>query len=132
MVATVEPKVEIDDRIRENPDLLTAVTEAMAYLGRHVNGVPLPVAIQWRPLPLDPNSIELLMSDTLDFSDMVARRVFPVLDLTDAYTREVGTLRTWRSLLRRRSEKNWLRIDELMERVRRAAEDENEDKSKNH
>jgi hypothetical protein len=124
MVTILEPRVEIDDRIRANPELLKAVTETMAYLGRHVSGVPLPAAILWRFLPLDSSSLELLLSDTPDFSDMVARRVFRVVDMNDEYTREVGISSAWRSLLRFRSEKNWRRIDELMRRIEIAAENE--------
>lgn len=117
MVATVEPRVEIDDRIRANPALLEAVTSALAYLGRHVRRVPLPAAIRWRFLPLDPGSLELLMSDTADFSDAVARRVFPLAEMGDDYVREIGTLRAWRELLRCRSEQNMARIDARIGRI---------------
>lgn len=126
MVASVEPRVEIDDRIRGNAALLGAVSEALAFLGRHVRHVPLPAAIRWRSLPLDPNSVELQMSDDSDFRDAV-RRVFRCSELYDEYARQIGTLDTWRELLRSRSRKNWARIDALMSRVALAAAQESDE-----
>jgi hypothetical protein len=117
VVATVEPRVEIDDRIRENPALLEAATQTMAYLGQRVTDVPLPAAIRWRFVPLDPSSLELLMSDTTDLSDMVARRVFRVTQMDDAYTREVGIGRAFGELLRLRSKKRWERIDRIIQNI---------------
>jgi hypothetical protein len=117
MVATVEPRVEIDDRIREQPALLDAVHSAMAYLGQSVERVPLPTAIKWRFAPLDPTSIELWMSDTPDFSGPAARRVFRASDMADDYTREVGVLRAFGDLLRLRSEQNMARIDEMIRAI---------------
>jgi hypothetical protein len=117
MVATTEPRVEIDDRIRANPDLLQSVTATMAYLGRTVSGVPLPASIRWRFLPLDPGSIELLLSDSTDFTDPVVRRVFRVTDLNDEYAREVGILRTFGDLLQIRSKNHMAHIDELIRAI---------------
>ncbi|MBY0458791.1 MAG: hypothetical protein K2V38_15750 [Gemmataceae bacterium] len=129
MVAATEPLVEIDDRIRANPELLAQVNSALAYLGRHIDGVPLPAAIRWRPLPLDPSSVELVMSDTADYSDLTARHMFLIAEMADDYTREVGTLQTWRRLLRQRSRRNWVRIDELARRVAEADDEGADDES---
>ena len=54
------------------------------------------------------------MSDTTDFSELVARRVFSLTEMDDRYTREVGCSRTFGELLRLRSEKRWQRIDRAM------------------
>lgn len=118
MVASVEPRVEIDERIRGQQVLFDAITSAMAELGRHSTPlVPLPALIRWQLVPLDPSSVELAMWDTPDASDAGARRVFRTADLDDPYTRDVGTLRTWGDLLRTRSVKGLARIDALIRRI---------------
>jgi hypothetical protein len=128
MVATVEPRIEIDDRIRESPQLMKAVTEATAFLSRQVEHVPLPVAIRWRFLPLDPSSVELTLSDATDFSDMIARRSFRLHELEDAYLRDVETLRTWRELLRLRSDKHLAKIDAYINDLNRVLLEQGEAK----
>lgn len=128
MVATVEPLVEIDDRIKANPELLKAVTDATAFLGRLAGGVDYPAILRWRPVPLDPNSIELTISDLPDFSDLVARRSFPVSDLTDTYFRESGMLRAWGDLLRVRSDKHKARVDQFIKDLNRVLGGQHEDK----
>jgi hypothetical protein len=119
MVAALEPQVEIDDRIRANPALLEAVTQAMAYLGRNVSGAPLPAAIRWRFLPLDQTTVELTLTDSTDAGDLTARRQFRVNDLIDDYSRESGMHRAWGDLLRLRSDKQMARINAFIKDLNR-------------
>lgn len=130
MVTQVEPRVEIDDRIRENPELLKAVTAATAFLGRQAGESEHPAALRWRPLPLDPNTIELELSDHIDFSDLVARRFFPVTELTDTYGRESGMLRAWATLLGIRSDKQKVRVDHFIQELNRVLREQSEEQTK--
>lgn len=117
MVSTIEPRIEIDERIRERPELLQAANEAMAYLARHIEGVSPPAVIRWGFAPLDPNTIELSLSDTSDFSDIVAKRRLEARHMNDSYRRDVFALWAFSDLLHERSKKNMARIDELMRRI---------------
>lgn len=117
MVAQVEPRVEIDDRIKADPALADAVAKALAYFATVETTVPLPAAIRWRVPALDPTAVELQMSDTLDFSDAVVSRLFHRADIEDAYTRNVSMLRTYGKVLRLRSDKRMARINNLIRNI---------------
>lgn len=117
MTATVEPRVEIDDRIREQPSLLDAVTSATAYLGRHLDGVPMPAIIRWEFAPLDPKTLELSISDSPDGTEPVAKRRIATAQMNDPYQREVFTLLVFSGLLGKRSELHQARIAELVSNI---------------
>jgi|GEM_PF-3631801 hypothetical protein len=117
MVAQVEPRVEIDDRIKADPALADAVAKALAYFATVETTVPLPAAIRWRVPALDPTAVELQMSDTTDFSDAVVSRLFRRADIEDPYARDVGMLRAYGQVLRLRSEKSMLRINQLIRNI---------------
>ncbi len=113
MTATIEPRVEIDDRIREQPALLEAVISATEYLRRHLDGVSSPAIIRWGSAPLDPKTLELAISDSPDGTEPVAKRWITADQMNDAYRREVLTLRVFSDLLAMRSEHNRARIREM-------------------
>lgn len=121
MSAAVMPRVEIDERIRQQPELLAAVNEATAYLGEHIGThareVPPPAGIRWRFALLDDSSIELTMSDSPEFEGFIAQRVFPLRYMNDPVNRDIMTLRVWRDLLAERSRKNMARIDKLITEI---------------
>ncbi|MBP3956125.1 hypothetical protein J8F10_12610 [Gemmata sp. G18] len=118
MVASVEPRVEIDDRIREQPELLDAVAQATDYLRHHLGGVAVPALIRWSVSPGDEARIVLTISDATDSAGPAAARAISAQHLAgDPYRRDVLTLNVFSDLLGERSKKNRARINELVRAI---------------
>jgi hypothetical protein len=109
---TNETRIEIDDRIREKPELAKAASEASTYLLGEIKRVPPPAVIHWQFAPFDESTIELWMSDTPDGKGFVAKRVFPLQHMTDPVTRDIWALRVCGALFAQRSRVIQARIDQ--------------------
>lgn len=101
MSATVETRVEYDDRFRQRPELMKGAEAAMAYLDARFRAcpwVPPPSLIRWGLRPLDPSAVELTMADA---DGLRATGVFPARYVTAAetYPRETMAVRVWCDLL---------------------------------
>lgn len=111
MVATVEPRVEVDDRIAADATLERAVAAATAFLKQHVEDEAAPVVIRWRVLTANPLALDLSMVDPVALGSSETHRTFSSRELTDTYSRESGMLRALGDLLRARSDKQMAKID---------------------
>ena len=114
MSATVETRIEYDDRFRQRPELVKAAEEAMAYLDPRLGTNPLvppPAVIRWALRPLDPLSAELSMADG---DGLRAAQVFPARQLADPVIRNIWGLKVWDGLLSERSRVNLARLDRRM------------------
>ena len=119
MNATEATRVEMDDHIRQQPELCRAANEAMAYVLGQIEGVPPPAVIRWRFVPSDPNLIELSMTEEWQGIELNAAPAFPVRDMADPVNRDIWASRTFRRLLRERSRVNMAKIDRLLGNINR-------------
>lgn len=112
MSATVETRVEYDDRFRQRPELVRGAEAAMAYLDTKLGTDPLvppPAVVRWAIRPLDPAAVELSMADGDDGPR--AARVFPAAVLGDPAARGRQAADAWWDLLSERSRINMARLD---------------------
>jgi hypothetical protein len=117
MNATETTRVEIDDRIREQPEFLRAVGQATEYVLEESKGIAPPSAIRWRFAPHEADAIELTMTEPSELGGGFASRTFPVRYLLDPVSRDTMALRTFGDLLRKRSQRNLERIDALIRKI---------------
>jgi hypothetical protein len=120
MTATVTPRVEIDDRIREQPDLLRLVSEATAFLESRAVEVPPPQVVIWRLIALDQSQIELALADRSD-GPFVRRAVKASWWVQDPPSREKHVLDVWVDLL---SQRGWAQSARTRELIRQLEEEE--------
>ena len=120
MTSTVVPRVEIDDRIREQPDLLRLVSEATAFLESRAVEVPPPQVVEWRLVGPDRAQIELALADSSD-GLFVRRAVKASWWVQDPPSREKHVLDVWVDLL---SQRGWAHSARTRELIRQFEEEE--------
>src|SRR5262245_47831333 len=118
MNATETTRVEIDDRIREQPELLRAVNDATQYLREHATEVPPPALIGWRYADADGKLLQLTLGDTLDGSGRTVRRNYWARWVLDPVSQQICVLKTWRELLGMRSDESMARINQLISQLK--------------
>jgi hypothetical protein len=110
--------VEIDDRIRQRPDVFAAVTDATAYLEAQATDVPPPAAIGWRFADAAGQLIQITVSDSAPPGHHTVRHNFWTRWILDPTNRKICVLRMWSELLAERSDQNIARINRLIVRLR--------------
>ncbi len=107
-------KVEIDDRIRSNPELLRAAAQATEYLRTLPSRLPPPAGVRWRYDGTGPGAVELALTDHVGSPTYPAVKAIrtPVFADPVAWTSLVH--RTWMELLSTRSAEINARIDRLL------------------
>jgi hypothetical protein len=115
MNATEATRVEIDDRIREQPELLQAVNEATRYLEEHAVEVPPPSAVQWRYADADGKLLQITLADG---PDRTVQRNYWTRWILDSVGRRLCILKLWGELLRKRSDERMVRIDQLIAQLK--------------
>lgn len=122
MSTTSGMKVEIDDRIRANPELLRAVTEATEYLRGLPTRTPPPAVVHWGYTGPTGDTVELSLSDDVaDPRSMTSTTRPPKLyghSNRDSFVRWA-----WISLLNVRSDGVHARINQLWEQYDREGGD---------
>lgn len=118
MNATGTTRVEIDERIREQPELLAAVTRATEYLLEHALEVPPPSAIRWRYA--DGKTLEITL---IDDPGRAVQRNYWTRWIQDEVGQRICILKLWGELLRKRSDERMVRIDQLIAQLKREIAD---------
>jgi hypothetical protein len=115
MVATVEPRVEIDERIRQQPELLRAVTESTRYLIEQApTEVPPPAIVGWQYADRDGQLLQLTLSDTGEQAGHTVQRNYWTRWILDPVNQKLCVLRAWGELLGKRSDAGIARIARLV------------------
>jgi len=127
MNATETTRVEIDDRIRTQPELLRAVNEATRYLAEQAAEVPPPAIVGWRYADVDGKLLQLTMSDAGNGSGRTVQRSFWTRWIQDPVSQKMCVLKVWGELLGKRSDAQMARIDQLITQLRKEIADGGED-----
>ena len=117
MTETIETKVEIDERIRQRPELLEAVKDATEYVEKYAVDVPPAAQIRWRFADPDGKKIEISLADHVGTETKSVSRTFWTRWILDPTNRRLCVLDVWGDLLYTRSDRHQARIDELMSRL---------------
>lgn len=126
MSTTVGPRVEIDDRIREQPELFRVVQLSTEFLEELAGASSHNLDIEWRSVAHDDRLIELGLSEHRDFQAGI-RTTFAATNLFDPVNRKLRLLKAWDYILRARSNRNMERIAELINQLQRESDDVGED-----
>lgn len=110
MNATETTRVEIDDRIREKPELLRAVTDATDYLRGEIESVMPPATIRWQQVGTDGKLLQITLSDWPETSNHTVQRNYWTRWIQDPVNQKICVLKIWGELLGKRSDANLARI----------------------
>ncbi len=127
MSATATTRVEIDDTIRGQPDLLRAVEAATGYLEEQAVDVAPPAVVRWDCADRDGKLLRLTLSDhTADQGRRVSRNYWTawVMDPTGG---RLCVLQAWGALLGLRSDDNMVRINQLAAKLKKELSDAGQD-----
>jgi len=127
MTETIDTKVEIDERIRQQPELLEAVEEATSYLEQQAVHVPPPDRIQWLLVDADGQTIHLMLAEKEGGIERVVQHNYPTKWIIDPVNRKICVLKMWSELLSKRSHRNILRITKLNSQLREEEANAEED-----
>jgi hypothetical protein len=111
-------RVEIDESIRNRPELLSSVEAANRYLEELAGASGPHVQVEWRLSPNDDRLVELGLSEDRDFHAGV-RPTFPTSNLLDPVSRKVRLNRAWDFILAERSRHSMERIHDLINQLER-------------
>lgn len=113
MSVATGPQVEIDDRIRQRPDLLAAASDATEYLLEQAEVlVPPPGVVRWQFADREGASVEIALADAGEADAPFARRNFLTRRILDPVSRRMCVLQAWSALLSNRSDLQMRRINE--------------------
>jgi hypothetical protein len=127
MNATEATRVEIDEKIREQPELLQAVNAATQYLEQQAEEVPPPAYIGWRYVDHDGKLLELTLRDGVDDTTRGIRRNYWTRWILDPVSQKICVLKAWGELLGKRSDEGMVRINHLITKLREELADGRED-----
>jgi hypothetical protein len=127
MNATEPTRVEIDDRIREQPQLLAAVTRATEYMQEQAVEVPPPSSVHWRYADPDGKSLQLTLIDGPPFQNQKVQHNYWTRWIEDSVNGKLCVLKSWGELLAKRSDTRMARIDQLIAKLKDEVGDGGED-----
>jgi hypothetical protein len=118
MTTTAAVRNEVEDGLKRQPGLGSAIDQAVHFLESRVRAANLhdmaDVTIRWSSLPPDPTTGRKALSVTLSLTPDDGRlhqtRVIPTRDLFDPVNRDIWMLRIWGDLLSAVSAVNLERI----------------------
>ncbi|MBY0514466.1 MAG: hypothetical protein K2P78_11210 [Gemmataceae bacterium] len=117
MAPNPTPRVELDDALRQRPELVDAVTLATARLVEWGASFGPEVTLSWRIPAGDPAAVELTISETTDTGTGVGRSRFPLRYLDDQVNCDISVRRTWDDVLEARIDRGLRRLGELIARL---------------
>lgn len=123
MTATITPRIEIDDRIRQRPQLLAAVEQATDYLLSRTDGLDPPATVSWRLTDPGGESVEITLADTPDAGVPSARLPVRTRWLGDLPSQRMSVLEVWGKLLSNRSAVKMARINADLSRLEEEEQD---------
>jgi hypothetical protein len=127
MSATETTRVEIDDRIREQPDLLRAVNEATGLLTEYSSYAPPPAVASWQFADDRGELLRLTLSGGNDLPVPAVAEEYPTRWILDPINRKICFLQTFGRFLSKRSDARMVRIDRLIARLKKELADGGED-----
>ncbi len=99
-----------------DPALSAAANAGTEYLQAHIDGVPLPAAINWRLAPGDGSQCELGLEDRAEDDAVSVTKRYKKSWLLHPEYREICVLDLWSELLARRFARIRRRVDDAIAR----------------
>jgi len=110
----VTTRVDIDDRIREQPHLLAAVTDGTQYIVDQATRVSPPAIVDWRYADSKGESLRLTLSDAEGVAEQTARENYPTRWILDSVNRSICVLQAWGKLIDRRLDRQAAKVNALL------------------
>ena len=113
----IEEHVEIDQLIREHPDLLDAVQKASVRLAERSDSFGPNVNLGWKFARADKSTIELSITETTNTGTGFAKRQFPARYMNDPVSRDISVWQVWDDILADRVNRGLRRVGELITQI---------------
>lgn len=117
-----DARVEIDDRIRERPELAQAVGLGTDYLLSQATDTTPPDAVAWRFADADGKLVQVTLSDSPGDGHRVQRN-FQTTWILDPVNRKLCVTKVWVELLNKRLDQQFARVNAGINELEREEHD---------